>query len=127
LAYYPDGVSCPVKDWYEVQDDDVQAAFDVTVSILLDYRDWGDDHHEFKVLNRQHVGLGEIRFKVDTPNERKFRPVGIWPPLAHREFILLMGCEKPRRGVYIPPDAFTQALEYKRMLEAGIGEVRDYL
>jgi hypothetical protein len=126
LVYYPDAVTCPMKDWYDSQDDVVQAEFDATVAILLARRDWADGHREFKVLARDHAGLGEIRFRLDKPSLRRFRPVGIWPPLVDREFILLLGCEKPQRGVYLPADAFTRGLEYKRMLEAGIGEIRDY-
>ncbi|MGO9562316.1 MAG: hypothetical protein ACLPPV_06680, partial [Candidatus Korobacteraceae bacterium] len=113
LAYYPDGVTCAFRDWYAVQDEDIQAEFDATMDILLDYRDWEDDHYEFKALVRQHVGLGEIRFKTtdqETRRERKFRPLGIWPPLERRVFVLLVGCEKPRRGIYIPPDPFATAL-----------------
>jgi hypothetical protein len=126
-AYYrPDG-SCPIQDWYAEQDETVQARFDATLATLAATVDWTDTK-QFKVLSRGHVGLGEVRFKIEEKGRpvRRFRPVGIWPPLAHREFILLVGCEKTKR-LYLPPNAFALALELKAQLEAGIGEIHEYL
>ncbi len=124
-AYHLENRSCPIEDWYEAQDEEVQAEFDATLTTLGATVDWTDTW-QFKVLTRNHTGLGEIRFKLQGPPVRRFRPVGIWPPVVEREFILLLGCEK-RGHVYVPHDAFTLALDYKRRLEAGTGEVYDYL
>ena len=124
MAYHVDPESCPIQDWYQVQGEEVQARFDASLATLGATADWMDTW-QFKALTRNHAGLGEIRFKIDGTPIRRFRPVGIWPPLVEREFILLLGCEK-HRNLYIPADAFTLALEYRRLLEAGIGEIHEY-
>ena len=125
LAYHlPDG-SCPIRDWYESQDFEVQALFDVALTTLRATHDW-EDTWQFKALTRNHVGLGEIRFKREGPPVQRFRPVGIWPPIVDKEFILLLGCAK-NRNIYVPRNAFELALDYKQKLEAGIGDARDYL
>ena len=126
-AYYLEGGSCPILTWYAAQDEEVQAGFDATLTTLRATMDWTDtDIWQFKALTRNDAGLGEIRFNLKGPPLRRFRPVGIWPPIVEREFILLLGCEKLRNGIYIPNDAFAVALEYKRRCDAGIGEVHDY-
>ena len=114
-----------MRDWYRVQDIEVKAEFDVVLGILRATEDWTDTKL-FKALNRRHAGLGEVRLTLEKPTVRRFRPVGIWPPITENEFILLLGCEK-RMGIYIPPDAFTKALIHKQELEKGIGEIRDYV
>lgn len=124
-AYYLAGGTCPIRDWYHVQDIEVQAAFDATLVTLAATEDWEEETGHFKVLKREHRGLGEIRFALGGRPIRRFRPVGIWPPVSFREFILLLGSEK-FRGVYAPPDAFTLALYYKGQLEAGRGELHEY-
>jgi hypothetical protein len=123
-AYYLEGGTCPIRDWYTVQEPGVQAALDATLATLAATEDW-EDTNQFKALKRDHSGLGEIRFKIEGKPVRRFRPVGIWPPTTEYEFIFLLGCEKCR-GVYDPPDAFALALRYKRDLEAGIGELYEF-
>ncbi len=125
-AYYLRGGTCPIRDWYRAQDVAVQAGFDATLDILKATVDWTDSK-AFKVLKRGQAGLGEIRFRLGEPELRRFRPVGMWPPINNREFILLVGCEKKSNGVLIPDDAFELALEYKRRWERGEGEVHDYV
>lgn len=122
-AYHLAGGFCPIREWYEAQNVEVRAEFDATLATLSATADWSDTW-QFKELTKSHAGLGEIRFKLEGPPLRRFRPVGLWPPIIQREFILLLGCEKAL-GVYIPSDAFTLALEYKRRLERGEGEVHD--
>lgn len=125
-AYHlPDG-TCPIQDWYRGQDVKVKADFDAALTTLKGTADWLDTW-QFKVLKRRHIGLGEIRFKLQKPVLRRFRPVGIWPPLIAREFVLLIGCEKESNGIFIPPDAFTLALDYMRRWEQGEGAVHDYV
>jgi len=125
-AYWLAGDTCPIQDWYRSQDVAVQAEFDATLDTLTAIVDWTDTN-SFGVLKRDHLGLGEIRFTVEVPEKRRFRPVGIWPPIVEGEFILLVGCEKRRNGVLIPENAFTLALEYKRRFEAGEGRTDDYV
>jgi hypothetical protein len=124
-AYYLAGGSCPIKDWYALQEVEVRAEFDAALATLSATADWSDTW-QFKELTKNHAGLGEIRFKLEGPPLRRFRPVGIWPPIIQGEFILLTGCEK-NRNIYIPSNAFTLALEYKRRWEQGEGEVHDYI
>ena len=126
-AYWLPGGTCPIRDWYRTQDVSVQAEFDATLATLEATVDWSDSK-SFKGLKRDHAGLGEIRFLLEVkPSVRRFRPVGIWPPIVEGEFILLLGCEKQRNGVLIPEDAFTLALNYKRQWEQGEGEIHDYV
>ena len=125
LAYHTGDFACPIQDWYALQNEEVQAAFDATLIILRATVDWPDTK-AFKGLTKKHRGLGEIRFRLDGPPIRRFRPVGIWPPLVAREFVMLLGCEK-RMGAYTPKNAFDLALEYKRQFEAGIGGTIEYI
>jgi len=126
MAYYLPGGTCPIRDWYRAQDVVVQAEFDAALTTLKGTVDWLDTW-QFKELRKSHAGLGEIRFKLETPELRRFRPLGIWPPVIEREFILLLGCEKTRNGVLIPPDAFALALAYKKLWEQDQGEIHDYI
>jgi hypothetical protein len=125
-AYWLPGGTCPIQDWYRAQDVLVQAEFDASLGTLTATIDWTDTK-SFGVLKRAHLGLGEIRFMLEGPEKRRFRPVGIWPPIVEGEFILLVGCEKSRNGVLIPDNAFALALEYKRRFEAGEGRIDDYV
>lgn len=125
-AFYLPGGTCPIRDWYRVQDVPVQAEFDATLATLRATVDWTDTKKAFKVMKKVHVGLGEIRFYLEKPKMRRFRPVGIWPPINDREFILLVGCEKDSNGVLIPNNAFTLALTHKHLWEQGQGEVHEY-
>jgi hypothetical protein len=125
-AYHLQGGACPIQNWYRNQDVRVQAEFDATLATLKATVDWTDTN-AFKALKRDHTGLGEIRFRLEKPEERRFRPVGIWPPIVEWEFILLVGCEKEHNGLLAPPNAFTLALEYKRRWQQGEGEVHDYI
>ena len=125
-AYYLRGGTCPIQDWYRVQDVSVQAEFDATLAVLKATVNWRKTR-AFGALKRAHVGLGEIRFKLEKPELRRFRPVGIWPPVTEGEFILLLGCEKERNGVLIPPNVFRLALDYKHRWEQGEGEIHDYI
>ncbi len=123
-----------IGEWYDSQDTKVQAEFDATLLILTAIDDWEDDEvEEFKPLTNKHRGLGEVRFYVDSlapgakrPHRRRFRPVGVWPPSAPREFVLLLGCEKIGRQM-VPHDAFGVALKHKTMLENGKGRVREHI
>ena len=124
LVYRLEDGTCPIRDWYDQQDDEVQALFDASMTILSATADWTDTWR-FKVLTKNHAGLGEVRFKLEGPPIRRFRPAGIWPPSDEREFVLLVGCEKWRH-VYNPEDAFIKALEYKEKLEAGEGYTDEY-
>jgi hypothetical protein len=117
-----------IQLWYGQQDLDVQAEFDATVAILAATEDWRKAK-AFKVLKKAHVGLGELRFAVMKKKHgkkiiRRFRPVGIWRE-GCREFVFLMGCEKAL-GVYTPPNAFENALDYKVKLERGEGDTCEH-
>jgi hypothetical protein len=112
-----------IQEWYAEQDAAVQAQFDATLFMLGAFDDWEDPSLlEFRPLSRKHIGLGEVRFHLSTttagakrPHRRRFRPVGIWPVLAEREFILLLGCEKTRM-TYKPHGAFDVAAALRAAL-----------
>lgn len=118
-----------IQAWYGRQDLHVQVAFDATVKILAATEDWRRAK-EFGLLKKRHIGLGELRFAVKEKKHgrehiRRFRPVGIWRE-EEREFVFLVGCEKLRGGVLIPPDTFDLALALKAKLEAGKGDTREH-
>jgi hypothetical protein len=121
-----------MEDWYQAQDPEVQAQFDATLLILGATEDWEcEDVEEFKRLTEKHSGLGEIRFYTDAvapgakkPHRRRFRPVGIWPSLIDREFVLILGCEKSGRS-FLPHGAFDTALGHKVQFEQGKGSLRE--
>jgi hypothetical protein len=121
-----------LEDWYQAQDPKVQAQFDATLFILGATDDWENESvEEFKPLTEKHHGLGEVRFYVDAiapgakrPHRRRFRPVGIWPSIIDREFILILGCEKSGRSS-IPHGAFDSALKHKAQFEQGRGTLHE--
>jgi len=118
MEYWTAEGICPMQQWYEAQEVPVRAKFDAVLLTLAGTPVWDDEpRDEFKVLTRIHVGLAEIRFKlVDGRTTRRFRPLGIWPPVVPNEFILLLGCEKSGRMV-IPNGAYEHALDYKSDFE----------
>lgn len=109
---------CPIQQWYDAQVTVVRARFDAALLTLAGIQVWDDPEvEEFKVLSRFHKGLGEVRFSIiDGRTKRRFRPLGIWPPVIPNEFILLAGCEKSGR-IVIPHGAFEVALGYKSDFE----------
>jgi len=121
-----------MEDWYQAQDPEVQARFDTTLLILGATDDWEhEDVEEFKPLTKSHIGLGEVRFYVDAlapgakrPHRRRFRPVGIWPCVIEREFVLILGCEKSGK-TFIPHGAFDKALGHKADFERGKGTLHE--
>lgn len=121
-----------MQDWYVAQDPEVKAPFDATLLLLAATDDWEeDDVEEFKPLTERHLGPGEIRFHVRAlvpgakrHHRRRFRPVGIWPTVTEREFVLILVCEKSRMG-YTPYAAFDVALTHKTFLEQGRGTIRE--
>ncbi|MGH7829461.1 MAG: hypothetical protein ACREP8_04730 [Candidatus Binatia bacterium] len=121
LDYWPEPGVNPIRAWYGEQDEEVQAAFDVTVNQLNGTEDWeADDVEEFKELTEEHAGLSEIRFEItQNRRKRKFRPLGIYLR-EQRQFIFLVGLEKSGR-ILTPPRAFELALDYKRRLDEGRG------
>ena len=113
--------------WYRSQSEDVQAAFRDALINLGRRADW-KGNRLFKECRRTHKGLAEIRFSVGAkgrPNFRRFRLIGI-SNISNREFILLVGCEKPERANTIPKDAFDLALDLKTLLEREKGRVSDF-
>ncbi len=124
-----DGIS-PVQDWYEAQEDGVRAAFDNVILLLRAVEDWlNPERVEFANLKREHVGLSEVRFWFKPrflAKHRKFRVAGLYRP-DEREFVLLVGCEKRLRSLYIPRDPFDLAMTYKQHLEVGEGGLREHV
>jgi hypothetical protein len=123
-----------VVEWYDSQDPEVQAQFDVTLNLLGGIADWeAEDVEWFKKLTKQHVGLGEVIFHIEEKQpgarkarRRRFRPVGIWPSASEHEFVMILGCEKTRVA-YIPEKAFDIALIHKANLEAGKGHTCEHV
>jgi len=133
LNYRLDGAEKPlIVEWYDAQDANVQAEFDIVLSLLAGTKEWTDSSRTrslvkaFGVLTGKHAGLCELRFyTLSKPStKRRFRPAGIWRP-DDREFIILLVCEKSGR-IYTPLNAFDTALKYKSELEQGRGYIDDH-
>jgi hypothetical protein len=113
-----------IREWYRRQDGAVRAAFDATVTLLAEKPDWSKTKM-VKELTREHTGLTELVINIKRQRPfRHIRPVGIWRP-EERLFIFLTGCEKYNR-VYIPENAFNEALKYKAHFEAGRGTIHGH-
>lgn len=120
-----------IWEWYEAQDEEVQAAFDGTLLRLRAVDDWLDQRvKEFDLLKRHHAGLGELRFSVMARHpatgksfKRRFRPVGVWRQ-EERDFIILLGCEKTGGNCH---SSFDLALQYKALFEQGRGTIREHV
>jgi len=114
-----------IQEWYEAEDEAVQAAFDMTLNTLAGLRDWTDTW-QFKILTGNHAGLCELKFLV---GKTKYRPVGFFDPGASvsTQFVLILGCKKSGR-IYTPVGAFDTALELKRLyIDEGKGSIHEHL
>ncbi len=120
MDYYTEKGDNLIRDWYESQDEEVRAEFDIVLSRLAGFKDWSD-LKEFKILTRKHAGLCQIMFKT---RNRNFRPVGFFSPNSNDEFVIVLGCEKSGR-VSIPPRAFDNALKFKKKFEKGKGSIHE--
>jgi len=125
MDYWPEPGVNLIGDWYDLQEDDVRAEFDVALLILSSNEDW-IKIPEFNPLRGKNAGLYEILIDIRLPREKKkrhFRPIGIWRPDS-RDFILLLACEKRGKN-YDPP--LDKALEYKADWEQHEkGEIREH-
>lgn len=79
-------------------------------------------------MEREHVGLWEIRFKVTTTKKQvgpfwRYRPVGFRH--ANRQFVFLRGCKK-LMAIYTPHKCFDLALDLKKKFDEGKGTIRDH-
>jgi len=95
MDYWPEPNVNPIRDWYDEQEDEVRAEFDIALLILSSNEDW-TGIPEFRTLKGKNAGLYEIVVDVRLPYEKKqrhFRPIGIWRPDS-RDFILLLACQK---------------------------------
>lgn len=109
-----------IVEWREQQTEEVQAALEFTVKTLSVSQDWSG-LAEVKELKGQHVGLWELRFKVD---KRNFRVAGF---RRNDQFILILGCRKNGRST-VPPRAFDLALKMKQRFEKqGRGAIYDHV
>ncbi len=126
----------PFQKWYDSLDIEAQAALDDTILSLTTTDDWTErGGREFRQFTEEEVGLSEIRFWVFGEfkptkfrrSRRRLRAFGIYLP-GQRQFVLLGGCEKKLGGyVYIPSNALSRAMEYKRNFEEGRGATRDHI
>ena len=122
---YWDGEVNLIEKWYEIQDDSVKAAFDVTLKEILGTRDLGTSTQLVRCV-RQHLGLWEVRFEViQDRRKRHFRPVGFWN-YGGEEFVLVNGCEKSGR-VTIPAGIFDNALDiHCQFFNEGRGTINEH-
>ena len=117
-----------LMEWYEQQDESVQAGLDHAVLLARATDNWTNPEKGwFKELTEKHAGLSEFRLKVKSRLfERKFRPVGVFQPTS-REFTFILGCEKKMGGlIYVPAKAFDLALAHKADMEAGKGTLHEH-
>jgi Phage derived protein Gp49-like (DUF891) len=111
MDYWPEPKLNLVQEWYDNQEDDVRAEFDVTLQTLSAFEDWLRTP-DFRALKGRHAGLYEILIDIRLDHEKKkrhFRAIGIWQPDS-RNFIILLVCEKTGHK-YEPP--LEKARSYK--------------
>jgi hypothetical protein len=123
--YWPDPNTNLAQDWYDLQEDEVQAEFDIAVILLAATVDWSK-LPGFIPRKGRYTGLYEIVVDVKLPYEKKkrhYRPIGIWRPDS-QDFIILLVCEK--NGKTYDPSLDT-ALSHKRAWEQERkGDIHDH-
>jgi hypothetical protein len=132
LDYITEERVVPISEWYDAQDGEVRAAFDLRVSLLRIEEDWEHKRRgRVKELTKAHQGLTQIPFEVDVWDRvrrkfrrRRLRALGVWRKAA-REFVFLGGVEEHGQN-YVPADAFDRAMRHWRALARGRGETRDH-
>jgi hypothetical protein len=112
----------PISNWYGSVGKDVQASFDILITELTGTEDWDSTKKpKYRLLDREHKGLCELIFKVDS---RKFRVLGVMFKEV-RIFTLFTGCSHSRQG-NDPPTAFDDARKFKNLLDQGRGTTREH-
>jgi len=131
LDYHTEDDTNPFNQWYVLQGEEVQAAFDATLPILGEIETWDDPNYPvsaFKALTRnpRHVGLSELIFEVTINNrKRQYRAIGIWRK-DQWDFILLTGFEKSGRSTN-PPNAFEVAIRLRNQFNQGRGTLHEHV
>jgi hypothetical protein len=131
LDYITEERVVPITDWYDAQDGQVRAAFDLRIELLRVEDDWSDRRRgRVKELTKVHRGFSQIPFEVDVwdrarrkSRRRRLRALGLWRRTA-REFVFLGGVEEHGQN-YLPADAFDRAMRHWRAFEQGRGTTRD--
>jgi len=124
MDYYPEPGLNPVRDWYEEQEEDVQAEFDFALRAFIANEDW-TEASEVLALGGRYVGLYEVCIEVFSLDDREthFRAIGAWRQDS-RNFILFLVSELSE-GQYEPP--LERAFERKVAWEKGKkGEIYDH-
>jgi hypothetical protein len=132
LDYITEARVVPMADWYDAQDGEVRAAFDLRIELLRVEEDWGHRRRgRVKALTKAHRGLTQIPFEVDVwdrvrrkSRRRRLRAIGLWRNVA-REFVLFGGVEEQGQN-YVPADAFDRAMRDWRAFEQGRGGTREH-
>jgi hypothetical protein len=123
IRFYVSGTGRPVvQQWYDDQNDDVQAGFDTVLEYLAqrERREWV--RPEFSLLTGKYSGLGEMRFDS---GKVEYRPLGCFGP-ARSDFTILIGTTKKGKN-YDPRNALDTALERKSFVgEVGRTNVYDF-
>jgi hypothetical protein len=129
LDYETEGGEIPIRSWYKVQAEDVQAVFRDTVLQLGRRQSW-EGNPLFGDCTKRHKGLSELRFATGEKRDRtyrRFRSIGICYP-ARMVFLFLIGCEKFVRdhGRTEPRGAFDMAMKLKGQFDQQKGRTHDH-
>ena len=100
-----------VRDWYNEQAPEVQAAFDVAIEYLRDQPHVKWVRPYFGTLDGKCAGLGEIRFKA---NKVQHRPIGFFGSKRMQFTILFFAIEKDRK--FIPKNTCETAQNRKDLV-----------
>jgi hypothetical protein len=131
FEYITDDHKNPYQIWYGTLSWDVQAEFDLVISLLAKTEDWDANKKtkkQYKELTREHLGLTQIIFEVAKQKNGKrtqYRSIGIMSRVT-REFILLNGFEKHGTFGRIPADALIIAMRLKSQYEQSRGALNDH-
>ncbi len=123
LDYITEERENPILIWYGTLSPQEQSDFDTLVKTLSETEDWDSSKKKkYKELERTHIGLCELIFKVDGKN---LRAIGVLRRES-RQFVFLGGCTK--FGFWtLPIGAFDKALRLKGQLDQGRGVTREHI
>jgi hypothetical protein len=123
MDYYSAGGDNVFMDWYRQQAPSVRAVCDFTIQ-EVQKTEILESSESFKTLQRAHVGICELKFRVDDGTGtglRHFRPLGFWN-YDCREFVLVTGARKP-----IPGNIFNDVLGIQeRYFRFGTGVIYEH-
>jgi hypothetical protein len=119
LSFYsPQPGIRPMRDWYELQNDEVRAEFDLGMDIFRSHKEWSDANG-VRALTDKYSGLHEIMITFrtedeDDDDEQSFGAIGKWKADSN-EFVIFNVCDRYSDGYF---QCLDRALEFAQAWES---------